>query len=82
MRFAQEILAPFLYASGKAERSQQTGWTIALNTGDVVCIVLLNFHERSEFTSILTSSFTSETLIFNFSFFIFFITPSPRGGLG
>ena len=44
-------------------RSQQTGWTIALDAVCLYGIVHFNFHERSEFNSILTSNFTSETSV-------------------
>ena len=50
------------------ELSQQAGWelstacwTIALDAVILFGIVHFNFHERSEFTSIFTSSLTSET---------------------
>ena len=51
------------------ELSQQAGWTIALDavcSYAIVCscgIVHFNSHERSEFTSILTSILTSETSV-------------------
>ncbi len=50
--------------ASRRELSQQAGWTIAL---DAVCsygIVHFNSHERSEFTSIFSSYFTSETSVF------------------
>ena len=43
--------------------SQQAGWTIVLDADYLLGIVHFNFHERSEFTSILTSFFTSESYI-------------------
>ena len=52
------------------ELSQQAGWelstacwTIALDAVSLFSIVHFNFHERSELTSIFTSSLTSETSI-------------------
>ena len=50
--------------SGRAERSQQSWQDDSLGMlPPYLVLSFYNFHERSEFSSILTSYFTSETSI-------------------
>ena len=64
--------------ASRRKLSQQAGWTIAFGCcltiwycdsfwmlSDYMVLSLYNFHEHSEFTSIFTSTLTSETSVIN-----------------
>ncbi len=55
MKLKRELCA------SRRKLSQQAGWTIASDA--YMVLSFYNFHERSEFTSIFTSSLTSETSV-------------------
>ena len=57
MKLKRELCA------SRRKLSQQAGWTIASMLAAYMVLSFYNFHERSEFTSIFTSTLTSETSV-------------------